>query len=508
MVEIELNGQTYRYDSATGTDLGPYVDPQGQFTQDCIRVDHPQLPLSVFIRPDRGTERLEVVFELGRLWTSEEPKNLGAYKVRIIKGAAAVASVDVPAHYWFSRWRWQSAPRPIRTAPVQLMERWLIPRYSERVGANTSPSKDSAGYQPMGLAGLVAYMGTTGERNEIGLVTDIQAEYLCTGADRPLKALFAQAEAAGTVPWNLRNEKTHAPMDIFAFPRATIYGPNAGNPFIRAAQTPIGPDAAHQPALSYLPFLLTGDPYHLEQMHLVATWNILWRPWDYRYRTTQVRGEAWCLRTWAQVVTVTPEKVPQWMMPKAHWQKLLNSYRDWYMAKFVTNPAPPHAIFRSTEQEFGDNRDGLLGGTYTSTWQEDFLAAVLGWMVLMGHSDWRPIFEWKIGSTIARTNGQSGWPRSHCVTYRMIMRSGPNAPWVQNWKEAWDLTAAGLKLTVSDPDQLDLKQLFYFPYARGALVFAKHLQVPNLDSSLIWVERELNRALAARTWFPYKWAVV
>ena len=56
-VEIELEGQTYRYDSTTGVDLGPYTDPQGQFVQDCVRVDHPQLPLSIFIRPDRGSDR-------------------------------------------------------------------------------------------------------------------------------------------------------------------------------------------------------------------------------------------------------------------------------------------------------------------------------------------------------------------------------------------------------------------------------------------------------------------
>ncbi|HKY18667.1 MAG TPA: hypothetical protein VJL82_07010 [Rhizomicrobium sp.] len=509
MVEIELNGQTYRYDSATGTDLGPYIDPQGQFTQDCIRVDHPQLPLSVFIRPDRGMDRLEIVFELGRMWAGIEPQHLPQYQARIIRGSATLASIDVPAHYWFSRWRWQSAPRPIRATAAQLMGQWLMPQLSDRLRPVTAPIRSAPSYSPMGLAGLAAYMGSTGERPEIGLLTESQAQYLCTGNEAAMATLFAQAEAAGTYPWNFRDEKTNAPLNTLAYPRATTYGPKAGSPHIRTLRAQAAQwDSAHQPALSYLPFLLTGDPYHLEQMQLIATANVLWRPWDYRYRTTQVRGEAWAMRTWAQIVIVTPEKVPQWMMPKAHWQKLLNSYRDWYMAKFVTNPAPPHAIFRSTEQEFGDDRDGLLGGTYTSTWQEDFLAAVLGWMVLMGHSDWRPVFEWKIGSTIARTNGQSGWPRAHCVTYRMIMRSGPDTPWVQNWKDAWDLTAAGLKLTVSDPGQLDLKQLFYFPYTRGALVLAKHLQIPGADACLNWADAELVRAVAAKKPLGYKWALV
>ena len=88
------------------------------------------------------------------------------------------------------------------------------------------------------------------------------------------------------------------------------------------------------------------------------------------------------------------------------------------------------------------------------------------------------------------------------------MRTDPNAPWVTSWKEAWDLTAAGLKISVSDSDNLDLNQLFYFPYTRGALVLAKHLQIPNVDPSLKWAENQLDRAIAAKRPFAYKWAIV
>ena len=508
VVEIDLEGQTYRYDSAAGVDLGPYTDPQGQFIQDCIRINHPQLPLSIFVRPDRGTERLEVVFELGRLWTAEEPKNLPNYQARIIRGSTTLASIDVPTHFWFSRWRWQSELRPVRTTAAQLMDQWLVPKLSDQLHPTPSTFRNAT-YQPMGVAGLSPYMGATGERPEIGLLTEAQAQYLCTGSSGALAALLAHGEAAGTYPWNVRDEKTNAPIDSFAYPKATLYGPQAGQPFIRRAEKTVAqPDHAHQPALSYLPFLLTGDPYHLEQLQMIASWNVVWRPWDYRYRTTQIRGEAWSLRTWAQVAKVTPAATPKWMLPQTHWQKLLDSYLGWYTKTFITNPEPPRSVFRTTEQGFGDSRDGLVGGTYGYPWQDDFLAAVMGWMVLMGHSQWRPVFEWKVGSTLARTNGKSGWPRSECTPYRMVMRSSPDVPWVNNWKDAWDLTAAGLKIKPADPDQLDLTQLFYFPYTRQALVLAKHLQIPDVDPSLSWAEQELGRAIAAKKPFGYRWAFV
>lgn len=506
-VEVELNGQTYRYDGASGMDLGAYSDPQGQFVQNCVRVDHPQLPLTLFIRPDQGSDRLEVVFELGRCWAAQ-PQHLPQYKARILKGATEIAAIEVPAHYWFSRWRWQSAPRPVRTTPAQLMDQWLIPRLSGSLRPNEAPDRNAQSYRPMGLAGVSPIMGATGERGDIGLVTEVQAYYLCTGSDAALATVLAQGDAAGTIPWTVRDEKTNAPVDVFAYPRATLYGPQAGNPHIKRIDAPVSVDAAHQPALSYLPFLLTGDPYHLEQLQFASTWNVLWRPWDYRYRTTQIRGEAWSLRSWAQVAKVTPVSVPRWMLPQAHWQKLLDSYLSWYLKTFVASTEAPAAIFRTTEQGFGDTRDGLLRNTYGYPWQDEFLAAVFGWMVLMGHSKWRPVFEWKIGSTIARTNGQTGWPRAQCTPYRIVLRPTPDAPWVQTWKEAWDLTQAGLKLNIEDPDHLELKALFYFPYTRGALVLAKHLDIPGVDPCLAWTEAELPRAIANKKPFSYKWSLV
>lgn len=508
VAEIELEGRTFRYEAARGVNLGDYADPEGRFIQTCTRVDHPDLPLTVFFRPDRDGRRLEVVFELGRLWESAEPRNLGPYKARVSVGSTVVALIDVPAHYWFSRWRWQSQLRPVRVKPDTLMASWAAPRIDPGIGVNQRAG-GRAGYAPMGLAGLTPYMPTTGERDDIGLVTEPQAHYLATGDGAALALVVAQAEAAGTFPWNMRDEHTSAPLDTFAYPRATLYGPSGGSPYIRGARTPLTPDAAHQPALSYLPFMLTGDPYHLEQLQLTATWNVIWRPADYRYRTTQVRGEAWSMRTWAQLAKVTPERLPRWMLPRVHWQRLLGSYRDWYSKTFVQSPERSRTVFRSTDQVFGEpNRVGLPGGTYTAPWMDDFLTAVFGWMVLMGHADWRPIYDWKIGSAIARTNGQSGWPRAYCTPYQMVLRSGSAAPWAASWQEAWLLTNAWLKVDVSDPDRLDLKPLFCIPYTRGVLVLGKHLGVRDADACLAWANRELGRALAARKPFPYKWALV
>ena len=75
--EIEINGRTYRYQEANARDLGDYIDPQGRFVQTCRMASDSGLPMTVLFRRDRGSDRAEVVFELGRCW-SGEPAHLGA----------------------------------------------------------------------------------------------------------------------------------------------------------------------------------------------------------------------------------------------------------------------------------------------------------------------------------------------------------------------------------------------------------------------------------------------
>ena len=40
------------------------------------------------------------------------PANLDAYRVTIERGGRQVYTAEVPRHFWFARWRWQSSPRP------------------------------------------------------------------------------------------------------------------------------------------------------------------------------------------------------------------------------------------------------------------------------------------------------------------------------------------------------------------------------------------------------------
>ena len=76
--------------------------------------------------------------------------------------------------------------------------------------------------------------------------------------------------------------------------------------------TPYKNDTAHQPSLAYLPYLLTGEYYFLEELHFWATSNSLETdPGNRGYEKglihwQQVRGQAWSLRTLGHAAYITP----------------------------------------------------------------------------------------------------------------------------------------------------------------------------------------------------------
>ena len=510
---IEHQGDTYRYDETAGTDLGDYVDPQQRFVQGCVRTTHDQLSLTVFFRRDRGSNRAEVVFELGRLWLKTPPANLGAYRATIIRGDQTLFAIDVPQHYWFSRWRWQSAPRPVIAKVKDLIASGKLPPYDESAGNGTIRPTRPSTYQIMELAGLAKSMSMTGERADIGAVTEQQADFICTGRASALATILAQAEAAGTIPWHFRDENTGAPLDKRRYPHASVYGPHEGDPYIQQADTGMHPDSAHQPAVAYVPFLLTGDPYHLETMQFQETFNLLEGPGRQEGHGSigQERAYAWVVRTLGQLAIVTPENPPRWLLPRSYYQDIFNIERDWLTHTFLESTEAIRTVFRTIDQTYLSRNDGpLQAHTMISPWQDEFVAFMFAWLVKMGHHDWEPIARWKMGCTIGRTDGKSGWSRAYCTPYRLVLRPHRDSPWAQSWGEAWELNKERLDPNDSDPNRLLAQrpvEMTYPIYTRGALAMGVHLGIAEARPCFEWIDGQIQGYLKRFGGMEYKWAV-
>lgn len=486
-VRLTIGQSTYVFDSRRAKDLGDYVGPG--FVQRNLEARERNIPLTVLFRPDRGSDRIEVVVEWGDA-VRNEARHLGPYVATISKGGNTVAEVALPEHYWLSRWRWQSEPRPIVRSPKNLIADRLVPPYSNI--ATVAPPATAPTYSVMGLSDVTDYMPTSGERADIGLMPERYAAYLATGDQRYLASIFAWAESSGTIPWHLRDTAKHAPLSYDDHPEASTYDNQAiagGKPrfyFLPAGKISI--DGAHQPALAYLPFLLTGDPYYLEELQFAATYTL----GDYPHhggiiRHDQAREFAWTLRTLFYLSSGTPDQVPSWLLPKSYWQSILQRNRRWVMLNYVNKPGAKTALFQS-----GVDAERM------PFWQEDYFAAVLGVGVWMGHADWSPVLAWKIKSTIARTDGRSGWPRAH-PTFYLAEFKRPDGKVVGDWASLAMLN----KLDPTENEALDSKtDGNYVAFARAALAMAVTNNISEAVQPYQWLDGEIRQK-----YIPWRWAI-
>ena len=524
-VVIVYNGATITMNETDGVELDSYKDPEGEFEQRCIKVGNVALPdFLLHIRPDVSGKREEVVFELGKL-RSTAGIIMSNFTATIKCGAETLHIETIKDQWYRSRWRWQSEPRPVRKTIAELMDANLLPHYDNALATNT-PASSVHTYTPMGFAGISTMMGGTGERGDIGPMTEWQADYICTG--RNLETVLAQAEACNSFPWWYRDEDTDAPIDTFVELKASSYNSSSPTPYLFNdwRLNPDNPDAivkiqcdtAHHPNLSYLPFLLTGDPYYLEGLQTIVNFNITSQPWNGRMYDIYfaIRAHAWALRCAAEAVLVTPDVTPNWMLPKSYFIKHMDGNRDWMLATYIHPTganAPAWTLFCTTEQSFGDNDESPQApqGTYSQTYMEEFSSFVISWVVELGFEDWRPIAEWKVKNTIARTDGKSGWVRAISTPYRQNLRSAKTAPWCASWKESFDLTNSRYHFTYTDPNVLAItgNDISYPTYTEGALAIAKSIGIAAANDPHTWVHDQVNKLIAAtpQRYRAFKWCI-
>jgi hypothetical protein len=101
-------------------------------------------------------------------------------------------------------------------------------------------------------------------------------------------------------------------------------------------------DNAHQPAESYVPYMVTGSYYYMSELAFGASQNETWSNPEYRGYSkglidrghSQVRGKAWTLRNMANAAWLLPDDYPL----KAEFHAdVANSLADWN-EKYTHNP--------------------------------------------------------------------------------------------------------------------------------------------------------------------------
>lgn len=409
-------------------------------------VTHPHLMARFAIRSYAASKAVRVDVTIENNWAYEPAPQNFTYDADISIDGKSVYSRAALKHFNHARWRKVFWDGPT----VQLNTKYLIaskavPNYDQSL---VVPESVLAGYgaytEPMTLGLATPYMPTTGGRGDIGILPNWAATYVLTMDERVRQATLSTADLAGSWSSHYRDRNTDRPVSLKQFPYMTILG-RPGDTFNPAKKkfdsfpdcggdcsTPYTHDTSHQPNLAYLPYLVTGDYYYLEELQFWAMWDAFSSNPGYRdnvaglVRSDQARGQAWTMRTLAEAAYITPDADAL----KVDLVGFLNNNLDWYNATY-TNSA--------TANKLGVLVNGFAisyGDSGIAPWQDDFFTASIGHAADLGFDKAVPLLKWKSKYPVDRMTAPGACWIDGAV-YSMNVKPSGAAPFYETLGEAY-----------------------------------------------------------------------
>ncbi len=532
-------GSVAVFAGSSAIDQGDFI---GEFVrQKCYLVKNSAFPdWRVYFRVDADATgirimgagaRDEVIVEYGRATGGTPVHVTSAYTATITRLGGVVATYTVPKHWWYARWRYQSSPRPVVRTPAMLKARGWLPNFSTAglFGLQANTTAISWGGPMSAPPGFFNGMGATGDNHQIGFLTEYAANYAIFESPASLTSLRSEGEWCGNWCMHVRDDATGTVVDVrnnklrFKSDGGTINNAPTVNPASEPRFVAI--DAAHFYPCSNLPWLLTDDPYYLEELQFAGNWQIFYGQYHRTLNNLQgmvypgqTRSFAWGLRDLFLLAASCPAIVPAWLRPKSYWRSCVNDNRA-YAEKFVQSPARIHSLLKTWTRSDADG-----------AWQTAWLNAVVGMAVGQGASDWLPIFRWGVDKHIQQTNGTSGWPRQWPVPYYSIPNKAAvwgtptgvftttavDATTCTSWADYWayykagspdaagvgHTDASGLKINDNGWDGHTIMQRqsgpSYFLHLRAALAVATTRGIPGAQACYDYVQAELTQEVMPR----------
>jgi len=319
---------------------GPPVDRDGRADDD--------LSVLFQVRAYAGCRRVRVSVAVENCWDTWAGNV--RYDVSVTVAGEEVLSSRAVDHRPLSRWRrvfWWGLGDPdvhVLHDLAYLSASGALPNY-DRTLPGVEPSqeerrqlrREGPDWQIMGRGPLTAYMPTTGGRPEIAPYPAWTVKYLL-GMDFGAKALvLAAGDLAGSWPIHVRARKTGRIMTIDQRPEFWLDERGKDRPDWKPDRHPpdpkqvrLTPDLAHQPSLAFVPYLVSGDYFYLEEACFWGNFCLL-STWPHPRRgaegilSDQIRGDAWALRNIADAGWIACDDDPQ---AKYFEEKIRNNIAD------------------------------------------------------------------------------------------------------------------------------------------------------------------------------------
>jgi len=393
-------------------------------------VSNPNLQVYFNVRAYAGTTagsiayvRVNIVVENSWAYT---PQAQPAYTATLTSGSASYTSPPL-TQYAYTRWHhvlWWNSSDPdlyLQQDTQYIQSTGAVSRYEILQPDETFLSSRRQFCPPLNNCDQTKNMSNVGAQDAIGPLPRWTSTYIVDPDIRAYNYMLADDDAAGTYSFHFRDQATGQPLSIVNHPYVTTaawesaYTAAKGNPntwgkdllpncascgtAFFGTGNPYSFDNEHDPSIGYVPYMVTGSFYYLEELEFTASYLELWANPAYRNFSQGLmwaaesapRAKAWDIRNLGDAAYLVPNNAPM----KAEFTTDLANVVVEATAATINNsaPNPLHVVANWNYPINGVPASGV------ATWQAAFLIWEMGHLAEQGVSgasslrDWMALFQ-------------------------------------------------------------------------------------------------------------------
>ncbi len=506
---------------------GPPLDSDGR--------GDPDLQVIFGLRVLKGGKSVRVEVVVESPWM-DVPGNI-PYDVKVSVGGKEVMSKQAVGHwrhrmpYWLkdadrglghfahARWRkvfwWgeKSAKTHVRYDLGYLVSTGLIPPYDTKlVISQDAVAKGVSRWRnsPRDILEngiIMAYFPTTGGREDLGPYPGWTTRYLLSADKETWRIVLGTGDLAGSFGVHMRDRKDGRIFSIDEHPGFSLNTRGtyekipprdaSDRPYVLPAASPYSVDNAPQPSLAFIPYLLTGDYYYLEEMYFWANWCMLIQNAAYRQKDLgllapdQMRGEAWALRQLVDAAKIAPDDHPE----KEYFDnKVKNNLR--YYCEFVKGPdATPlgtYTVGSSDAYVRGRSQEERQKWLTLAPWQQNFLVWSLDHAVRAGYEEAAAPRDYFAGTEVGVLTHAADFDPQYGASYFLVVgeRIEGKKRWYRTWKELFDKSFRVVSLDAKGGLASNYGSSYSY-IARAVLLLGRHNRLTGAQQALEVLEANL-----------------
>jgi hypothetical protein len=358
------------------------------------------------------------------------------YDVAVTVGGAEVFAKSGVVHGYLARWR-----QVFHTAGVA--EGHVVPDFGPYFRSNALPpylpsidapalSVDGPAFDILRPGAVMVPMNAHGGRAELAPYPDWTAQYIVHKRDYQRDFVLKHGELAGSWGIHIKSPDGIGMISIDDRPDFWLWFPDENAPGEdRPANGLRGlaerGDIAHQPSLAYVPYLVTGDRYFLDEVKYWGNFTLLATYQDTNssrrggslglLEPNEVRGIGWGLRNIVDAAVATPDDDPM----KGYFAEKVRNNLAWLDTVATSTSSPSPLGFMLPNRRAEDGFPGWTPYAWISMWEQSYVGWAIDHAIRQGLATGTPKIGTRFRDRLANTNlklfTSATFPRSWAGSY-------------------------------------------------------------------------------------------